>query len=74
MSRPMFAVVTTSGPVVQVTGYRTGDVLREYGLKPLWSRRAGAKGAWLVDAQHLDDILAMLEHRGYRVRVSGAVA
>ncbi len=74
MSRPTFAVVTVSGSVVEVAGHKTGDLMRGCGLKPLWSRRAGRSGAWVLDAHHAQDIVAMLEHYGYRVRVSGVAA
>jgi hypothetical protein len=74
MTRPTFAVVTVDGEVVTVSGYRTGDVMRAGGLKPLWSRTAGRRGAWVLDAHHAHDIVAMLEHGRYVVRLSGVTA
>ncbi len=72
--RQTFAVVTISGPVVEVSGYKTGEVMRAYDLKPMWSRRVGKHGGWVLDRKHADDVIAMLEYWGYRVRTSGVAA
>ena len=69
MSASRKAVVTVVDTVVEVSGYNVADVMREHGLKPLWSRSARA---WVVDCHHADDIVAQLEHSGYVVRIGVA--
>jgi hypothetical protein len=50
--------------VVLVRGRAVADVMRRYGMVPLFC--AAGRG-WCVDAHHVSDLLAILECEQYRV-------
>lgn len=58
-------VITRTGHnIVLVRGWKTGEVLRGAGWRPIYS---GTGGGWTLDLHRLPDAVAALEHAGYDV-------
>lgn len=62
-------VVTHRAPVVLVRGLGSGDRLRAWGLKPLWSATGNGH---VIDDRHLSDVLIRAELEQISVRAEGA--
>jgi len=50
-------------------GWKGGELARNAGLWPLW---IGTVNGWVLDLDRLPDLVAYLEYRGVRVRVTEA--
>lgn len=58
--------VSTDRRVILVTGWQVSALLREVGMKPLWSHVG--KG-WTLDHDRLPDVVALCEWQGIGVRI-----
>lgn len=66
MKRRVHWIVETQDRVILVRGWQAADVLREAGMKPLWS--VTGRG-WVLDDKRLPDVVALAEWRNIGVRI-----
>jgi len=64
--KPASITLDSDRPFILVRGH-VRDLLMAEGLWPIWS--AAGRG-FVLDAHHLADVLAILEHAGFLVRIS----
>lgn len=69
MSRRWTLSVAYEPPVVVVRGWRGGEVLRNAGLHPFYSKPSGG---WICDEERGPNVLAAVESSGAAVVIVGA--
>lgn len=68
MGRRWTIRVECDADLVTVRGWRAGDLLQAGGFRPTW---LGTRQAWVLDAKHAGDVLAVLEYSGAALLVVG---